>query len=704
MADTPAERGFSLGIPLLNVLANYQIKWLGGDVLAGITACVVMIPSVIAYAELVHMPPISGIYAALAASLGYALFASSRHVIAGPDAAIGLLAGTAILPLAAGDPSRIPVLAATLGILSGVILILAARLKVGVIADFLSRPVLIGYLNGASLILAATQLGKLFAIPTEGEYFFPLLWQVISQLKGMHVPTFLLGTSMILLMMVLARQAPRIPGALAVSVLGVLATQFMGLEAMGIKLVGEVPTGIPSLSVPELRWSDIHSLAPAAVAIAFLAFSDGILLAQAFASKNRYEINPNSELNALGVANIGASLLQGFPVSASQSRTSIVEATGGKSQVAQLVAAGGLLLSLFFLTGLIGMLPKVALGAILIVTGIGMLEIAALRDLFRMDRLEFLIAMAVTSAILVAGVVPGIIFGLLVSLIGVIVELSRPKDAILRRARPGGKFQDLGANSDEAMRDNLAEVLPEGIPAAGELAQPPGHTVPGLLIYRLYGPLIFANARYVMERLETMVEETDPPVKWVIIDAQAITDMDITAAQRFADLHRKFEESGIDVKFADATRPFVEQLNKVGISEAIGSQEFYISVKKAVSAYEALHYPRQEIRLVVQEADNEPCEVVFQLKGPNNMSATCSCAHDDRHSLCSHRLTLLHGTLGNMSLLEGTEKDVENILVMLKGTDIEQALKLLEAAEAEIQEAHEEYREAKELMIDAMKD
>ncbi len=703
MLRISGDRGISLGLPLLTVLANYRLAWLGGDILAGITACVVMIPSVIAYAELVHMPPISGIYAALAASLGYALFASSRHVIAGPDAAIGLLAGTAILPLAAGDPSRIPALAATLGVMSGVVLILAGRLRVGVIADFLSRPVLIGYLNGASLILAATQLGKLFAISTEGENFFPLIWQVISQLHDTHIPTFMFGSVMILLLILFNSQFPKIPSALVVSVLSVLATLFLGLGDLGVKLVGEVPSGIPNLALPEFHWSDIHGLAPAAVAIAFLAFSDGILLAQAFANKNRYEIRPNSELNALGFANVGAGLLQGFPVSASQSRTSIVDAAGGKSQVAQLVAAGGLLLSLFFLTELIGLLPKVSLGAILIVTGLGMLEIAALRDLFRIDRFEFLISMAVTGAILVAGVVPGIIFGLLISLVGVIVEFARPKDAILRRARPGGKFQDFGSLRPGSKAAKSLGVQLEGMTPAGDAPPPAGEAIPGLLIYRLYGPLIFANARFVMDRLQSLVEDADPPLKWIIIDAQAITDLDITAAQRFADLHRKLEDSGIDVKIADATRPFMQQLEKVGLSAALGTKEFYISVKKAVAAYEALLYPAREVRLVVRIGDEEPSEVHFQRQG-SNMSATCTCHTDNKNLLCPHRLKLLQGNLDDLILLEGSVEDVQKVRTMMEGTDIEVALKALESAEDMMQEAAQDYQEAKALVIDAMKD
>jgi SulP family sulfate permease len=297
------------------------------------------------------------------------------------------------------------------------------------------------------------------------------------------------------------------------------------------------------------------------VAIAFLAFSDGILLAQTFAEKNGYEVSPNRELVALGSANILAGLWQGFPVSASQSRTSIVDSSGGKTQLAQLILAGGLLLFLFFLTGLIALLPKVALGAILIVTAIGMVELASLKGLYKIDRVECGIALGVTVAILLAGVVPGIILGLLLSLTTVLVEVSRPDDAVLRRLRSDGKFHD-------CLEDEEAE------------------SVPGLLVYRLYAPLIFANARHVVNRLRTLVDEAEPPVKWLVIDAQAIHDMDVTAAQRFVELHRELVARGVDVKIADAPRPFREELAKVGLAEEIGGADFYVSVKQATQAFE----------------------------------------------------------------------------------------------------------------------
>lgn len=555
-------RYLQFSLPLLVTLRSYRLAWLGKDSIAGLSACIVSIPSVIAYAELVHLPPITGLYAALAAAIGYALFSTSRHVIAGPDAAIGLLAGSAILPLSGGDPARLIVLAAVLGVLSGVVLLLAAALKLGVIADLLSRPVLIGYLNGASLVLIATQLGKMFGIKTEGEEFFQVVFTVFGQLPQTQVPTFVLGVLLVGLLIALARWLPRIPGALAVCTVAIGATFAFDLGSHGIALVGEVPSGVPQLSIPAFRWADVAALAPAAVAIAFLAFSDGILLAQTFAEKNGYEVNPNRELVALGSANILAGVWQGFPVSASQSRTSIVDSAGGLTQVAQLILALGLLAFLFFLTGLIALLPKVALGAILIVTAVGMLEVASLKRLYTIDRVEFGIAAGVTLVILIAGVVPGIILGLLLSLTMVLIGISRPDDAVLRIRRSDGKFHDCRADEEET------------------------DTVPGLLVYRLYAPLIFANARYVVARIRELVAAADPPVKWLVIDAQAIHDMDVTAAQRFEELVRELAANGIELKVADAPRPLLEQLARVGLSEEMGRRDFFVSVKKALEAFQ----------------------------------------------------------------------------------------------------------------------
>lgn len=553
-------------IPLLVTLKTYQRAWLRDDVVAGLTVCLVMIPSVIAYAELLNLPPVTGLYAALAASVGYALFASSRHVIAGPDAAICLLAGTSIAPLAGGDVVRTAVLAAELALLSGGVLLLAARLHLGAMADLLSRPVLIGYLNGASLVLVSTQLGKLFGLDLGGEEFFLILHGLWQGLRDTHLPTLWLGLGLIGALVVMGWRAPRVPGALAVSALAIVVALVVDLQAAGVSMVNAVPGGLPMPTLPAAVLADITALAPAAVAIAFLTFSDGILLAQTFADKNRYEVDANQELVALGVGNLVAGVLQGFPVSASQSRSAVVDGAGGRTQVAQLVAAAGLLLFLLLFTGLIALLPKVALGAILIVTALRMLEVASLTQLYRIDRRDFWLAVVVMVSILVAGVVPGIILGMLLSLIGVLVEISRPRDAVLSRLTRDGKFHDLDQN------------------------EPDAQTIPGLLVYRLYAPLIFANARHVIGRLRELVDTADHPLKWVIIDAQAITDMDLTAAQRFAELCRDLADEGIAIKIADVPRPFREEMSRIGLIDVLGQDAFYLSVKVAVEAY-LRHYP-----------------------------------------------------------------------------------------------------------------
>jgi SulP family sulfate permease len=550
-------------LPLLAVLQNYPRAWLGRDVLAGLSACVVMIPSVLAYAELVHLPPVTGLYAALAACMGYALFASSRQVIAGPDAAIGLLAGSVILPLAGGDPARTAVLAAELALLSGSVLLFAARLRLGTVADLLSRPVLVGYLNGASLLLMATQLGKLFGLATDGDVFLLLIASLVTQLPKTHFPTLMLGAGLIGLLWALKHRWPRVPGALAACAVAIALAWVLDLPQYGIDLVGTVPQGLPHPAGFAVSLSDITALAPAAMALAFLTFSDGILLAQTFAEKHEDEINPNQELVALGVANIFAALWQGFAVSASQTRTAVADAAGARSQVAQLVAAAGLLAFLWFLTGLIARLPTVALGAVLVVTAAGMLEAASLRRMLRIDRVEFGIAMGVTIAILVAGVVPGIMLGMLVSLVAVLVEISRPGGAVLRRMPHDGKFHDCKNDDD-------------------------GERIPGLLVYRPYAPLIFANARHVMTRIEALADQAGPELKWLVIDAQAITDIDITAGERLAQLQRELLARGVEVKFADCPRPLREQLVHLQGLGLLAPQEFFVSVGKAVQAYQQL--------------------------------------------------------------------------------------------------------------------
>ena len=420
-------------LPGLVLFRTYRSEWLRPDLLAGISVCVVMIPSVIAYAGLMGLPPQHGLYAALVPLLVYPFFGSSRQVIVGPDIAISLLIASAIAPLAAGDGAHAAVLAALVAVLAGLLLLLGARAKIGAVADFLSKPVLVGYMTGAALILIASQLDKLFRVKLDHNDFFPRLGELATKLHQAHAPTLLLGLGILVVIVALRRIAPKVPPALAVVVLAVAASLVLQLEGQGVQVVGAFPSGLPRFSVPHVDWRDIHTLLPGAIGIALLAYTEGILLARAFAAKNGYEVMPNQELAAMGVANIASGLFQGFSVTGSQARTTINDTAGGKTRVTSLVAAGTLILFLLFLTPLIARLPTVALAVLLIYGGFTLVEFDVMFRIYRYYPQSAMLAALTTIGVLAVGVVPGILVGVAVSLLALIGSISNPPGRGLAR-------------------------------------------------------------------------------------------------------------------------------------------------------------------------------------------------------------------------------------------------------------------------------
>ena len=547
-------------LPIVRLFGKSSGESLRGDVIGGISACVVMIPSVIAYADLAGLPPAHGLYAALAAMLGYAAFASSRQVIAGPDAAITLLVASAVGPLAGGDPARIAVLSAATALIGGTIMLIAARLRLAMIADFLSKPVLVGYMTGAALILVSTQIEKVFGVKLHEHDFFPVVAELARKLPETHVPTFALGIGFLALLGVLRRVAPRVPGALVVFVLGIAASALFDLEALGVKVVGDVPRGLPHPVLPVMSRADLRELLPGAIGIALLTFPDGILLARAFANKNGYDVQPEHELRALAVANLAAGLFQGFPVGASQSRSTVNDAAGGRTQLASLVAAAALVLFLLLLTPLLRLLPMVALGAIVVFAGAQLVELDQYSRLYRIARLSFVTALLVTLGVLVIGVVPGIVIGVMLSLIVLLGRLARPVDAVLQRVPETGSFHDLGD------------------PSATE-------TVPGLIAYRFYAPLVFANADHFMQRIRGLVAGCPNPVRCVLVDVQAVTEVDVTAAEMLLRLGAELDAQGIHLKFARANRPLREQIVRLGLGEHLDESTVFPSVHAAIEAF-----------------------------------------------------------------------------------------------------------------------
>jgi SulP family sulfate permease len=548
-------------VPGLALLRDYRREWLLADLLAGVSVCVVMIPSVIAYAGLMGLPPQHGLYAALVPLLVYPFFGSSRQVIVGPDIAISLLIAGAIAPLAAGDPSRAAVLAASVAVLSGLLLLLGARARIGAIADFLSKPVLVGYMTGAALILVASQLDKLFGVRLEHNDFFPRLAELAGKLHQAHGPTLLFGSGLLAVIVTLRRVAPEIPSALVVVVAAIAASLALRLEGRGVAVVGAFPSGLPSFALPATDWRDIHTLLPAAIGIALLTYTEGILLARAFAAKNGYEVNPNQELTALGLADVFTGLFQGFSVTGSQARTTINDSAGGKTQVASLVAAVILILFLLFLTPLIARLPVVALAALLIYGGFTLVEFDVMVRIYRFYPSSALLAALTTLGVLAVGVVPGILVGVALSLLALIDRTSNPPDAVLRIV-PGDGFHDLGKESE-------------------------GETIPGFIAYRFYAPLLFCNADHFVRRVRQLVAASPAPVRWFLVDAQAITDIDITAAEALRALNKELHQQGIALKFAHANRPLRKVLERIGFTSEIGRESIFHAVHEAAAAFQA---------------------------------------------------------------------------------------------------------------------
>jgi len=544
--------------PGIAMFRGYRRQWLASDVIAGVSGCVVLVPSVIAYARLMGMPPEVGLFAALVPLVVYPLVSSSPQVIAGPDIAICLLTVNAVEPLAGHDPWRAAELASVLAAMSGVLLLLARQAKLGKVADFLSKPVLVGYMTGAALILMASQLGAFLGIPLQNNEFFKRVAEACAKMRNLNAPTVALGVALLGLALALRRFAPKVPAALVACVVAIAVSMTLRLPDRGVAVIGNFSSGLPRLTIPRFDLREIQGLIPAAIGISFLAYGEDILLARAFAAKNGYEIDANRELAALGVANLANGFFQGFAVTGSQSRTTINDSAGAKTQLSSLVMAGALALFLLFLTPLLAPLPLVALAAILIYGGWRLVEFDAMKRIYSYYPTSAAVAAVTTLGVLAAGVVTGILLGVVLSLMGLINRISHPPDGVLREI-PGHGFHDVGEQT--------------------------GMTLPGLIAYRFYAPLLFSNCGYFEQRVHELIAKSPSPVRWFLIDAQAITDIDVTAIEMLHALRANLKEQGIELKFAHANLPLRNLLERTGLAREIGAESFFGSVHECVTAF-----------------------------------------------------------------------------------------------------------------------
>jgi SulP family sulfate permease len=561
MRESPAKRGITDWIPGLRVFTEYQRSFLGGDVTAGLVVALVVIPSAIAYADLAHCPPGSGLYAALGGMVAFALFTSSRHVIAGPDAALAILVGATVGPLAGNDPGKAVVLSTWLAILAAIILLTASWLKLGGVAEFLSSPVMFGFMNGAAVVIIASQIGKLFGIPLHEENTLQKLLEWVTRLTETHWLTLLIGVLGIGILVGMRWWRPRIPGTIVIFALGLLLGRWIDFAALKVAVIGVVDTRIPSPVPPELSLNDIGRLVTGALGLALLIFPEGILLGRAMAARHHYEIRANQELAALGMANLAAGLFRSFAVGGSQSRTLLNSSTGGHTQLVSLIAAALLVAFMYFLASWIATVPTVVIAAILVYTGFTLIDIQAIRQLFAQNRFSGMVALITSLGVIALGVLPAIMVGIVMSLLKVVSQIARPHDALLARLPGSLALHDVG--DDETAT-----------------------TIPGLIVYRFYGPLVFANARYFIERLEHFIAREPQPVREVILDARAIPEIDITAAEQLRTYIQSLRERGIRFVIAKAHLPFRVTARSLGATEAFADSNYFPKVSDAVAEFE----------------------------------------------------------------------------------------------------------------------
>ena len=560
-------RSLAEAAPGLASLLRYPRSYLRSDVVAGVTVGAVAVPSSLAMAELAGLPVVYGLYGTFLPLAVYGLLGTSRQHVIGPDATLAALTGVTVAPLAMQggevDPARYAALAAALALAMGLLLFLAGALRLGFVADFFGKPVLLGYINGVALIVISSQLGKLLGISVGVDDFFAVVWEVLSELGDANGPTVLLSAALLAAAVATRRFLPVLPPSLVVLALALMIAALVDLEDHEIAVVGEVEGGLPSFGLPGVGAGDFLDLMLPAAAFALVAFADVVATVRTFAEKHGYEIDANRELTAMGGANLVGGLTGAFPVSSSNSRSAVNDSTGAKSQAAVVVAAAVVGLFLLFAMPLIEPLPTAALGVIIVVAAAGLINIHSIWRLRHVREAEVALALVAFGGVLVFGVVGGVVVAIALSVGVFLYRAARPHDAVLGRVDDVDGYQDI---------------------ARWEGAE----TVPGLLVYRFDAPPFFVNAAYLRERVLELVDATDD-VRWLVLNAEAWTYLDATAIDVLIRLHDELGQRGIALYFARLKGRQREIFEETGLTARIGADRFFPTVRAAVVAFESAH-------------------------------------------------------------------------------------------------------------------
>ncbi len=532
--------------------------------MAGLVLTALLVPQGMAYAELAGLPAITGLYTSILCLVGYALFGPSRILVLGPDSSLGPMIAATILPLVAagGDPQRAVALASALALMTGAITVLTGVFRLGFVADLISKPTMIGYMNGLALTILVGQLPKLFGFSVDAEGFLGEVMGFVNGVAtGETVPAALaIGVSGLILIVVCQRVLPRVPGVLVVVVLSILAVGLFGLGERGVSLVGVLPQGFPPLTIPAVGFSDLALLLAGALGIALVSLADTISTATAFAARTGQVVDGNREMVGIGAANIGAGLFQGFPVSTSGSRTAVAQQVGAKSQVTGLVGAAAITLILLLAPGILQNLPQPTLAAVVIAASISLADIPGTLRLYRLRRTEFALSIAAFIGVVALGVLPGIVVAVALSIGNVFRRAWWPYQTILGRVPGVPGFHDV-----------------RSYPNAERLA--------GCVIFRFDAQLIFANTRTFREQIRKLAR-SEPPRKWIIVAAEPITDVDTTAADMLRDIDEELNASDVHLVFAEMKDPVRRKIDRYELTRTIDPSHFFPTVEAAVDAFQ----------------------------------------------------------------------------------------------------------------------
>ena len=548
-------------LPILNWLPHYNHAWLTADLIAGFTIWGMLVPENIAYAGLAGLSAQAGLYTLLVALPLYAIFGTSKQVVVYATSASAALLASTIVALNPTTASMYYTFAEVLVLLVGVVFLLAGLFKLGFITNFLSRPLMDGFIFGLAIYIAAKQLYNLFGISKGSGNTFQQLWHVITNLGNTNLPTLAVGLSALALLFGLPKVSRRIPGPLVVLVLGILVSSILNLSAYGVKIVGPIPSGLPSVGLPQIPWGDMGALLSGAVGISLVVFSEALPAVDAYATKYSYEVDANQELLAMGVANLGSGLVGGLAAGGAVSGSAVNDAAGAKTQVSLLTAAVLTLITVIILTPLFTNLPEAVLAALIIHAVTRLMRVKQMERYFHLQPAEFWLGIVTPLSVLVIDVLPGLVIGVVCSLAVLIYRSSRPYCSVLGQVpRVPGAYSDM-------------QEHPENTP------------IPGLLIFQLGMTLYFANAKLMRDRIRDLVKASQPPPHAVILNMVNNYNLAITSAEMLETLVDEMHKKGMEVVMTDVHEPFIIMARKSGLMEKLGEDHIFPSVDAAVQKF-----------------------------------------------------------------------------------------------------------------------